>query len=303
MKVLRFVLRSIGGLWSALMILLMVMSLSLSVAMTMVPAVFATVSGVVGTAANAVGFKRPTVAKLLSDKEKVLTAESERLKRQSASMADREKLLTSERDKLNRQLASPEVEYRGKKMPVGKAVSDTSTRIANRVKFAARRNVAFTAGEALPFVGVVTIAAATAWELADACRLLEDMRKLDAAFNEGNAIDPEEICGMTPPSAEEIWASIKSTPSDAWDGMTETLDRLSELDLADLPDWASVEVGLKELSASVGSALNSVSGAVTDGAAYVVQMGREGIGDGMESARGLVEPFFGETDVQSDQSP
>lgn len=193
MTMFRFVLRSVGGLWSALMILLMVMSLSLSVAMTLVPAVFSAVAGVVGAATSALGIRTPT-------------------------------------------LVSPEVIYRGEKKTAGEAVRDTSQRMATRIKTAASKNVASTFGEAIPFIGVGVIVAATAVEVSDTCLLLKDVRELDAAFNPDNPIDPEEVCGMEVPSKEEIWARIKSAPRDVWKEMREIY--------ADLPGWESVKDGL-----------------------------------------------------------
>lgn len=324
MKVLRFVLRSIGGLWSALMILLMVMSLSLSVAMTMVPAVFATVSGVVGAAASAVGFKRPTVAKLLSDKEKFLSAESQRLnrqvasmadkeksliaesdtlERQLASMADKEKMLTSERDKLKRQLASPEVKYRGTNRPVQEAVADTSTRIANRIKVAATRNVGSTFGEAIPFVGVGVIAAAIALDLSDTCQLLKDVRELDAAFNPENPIDPAEVCGLKPPSAEELWESVRSAPSDVWDGVKQAPGWFQDLKPGDLPDWPSVKDSVNGFAEKMGTFLDSTVGALTDGFGSAVQMGAKGGSDLTKWLKGQLEKWRGGEETEGREAP
>lgn len=243
MRVLRFVLRTIGGLWSAFMILLMVLCLALSVAMTMLPAVFSAVSGVVGAVADVAGIRTPTVAQRF-DAEKIK--------------------LTAERDALKGQLASPKVTHRGAKKPMREAVSETSARIAKRVKFAATRNVAATFGEAIPFVGVGVIVAATVWELKDTCDLLKDMRELDAAFNPDNPIDPADVCGMEVPTKEKIVERIASAPGDVWQEMIRQHDGL--------PDWQTVKKnGLQWLVSVPSDAWDGAGSVLDEGGRFLKQ--------------------------------
>ncbi|MDO5528633.1 MAG: hypothetical protein Q4F71_04440 [Paracoccus sp. (in: a-proteobacteria)] len=210
MRPIRFILRSVGGLWSALMILLMVGSLALSVAMTLVPAVFAAVSATVGAVTGA-----QTVHRRMSGQ--IATERSGRIAANARA------------DRLTRELADSRVTYRGARVAARQAVSDTSRRVSRRVSLSAARTVSSAAGEALPVIGIGVIVAATAWELREACELMKDMRELDAALNPDDPISPDEICGMTPPTRAEIWHSVRHSPAAAWNGARGLYDGLPEL--------------------------------------------------------------------------
>ncbi|MDO5657802.1 MAG: hypothetical protein Q4G36_05715 [Paracoccus sp. (in: a-proteobacteria)] len=210
MKPIRFILRTVGWLWSALMILLMVGSLALSVAMTLVPAVFAAVSGTVG----AVTGLRTVHARMVGD------LGAERAARRAA---------TARADNLARELADSRVTYRGARVAAREAVSDTAQRVSRRMSRSAARSVSSAAAEALPVVGIGVIVAATAWELHESCELMKDMREMDAAFNPDSAISEDEICGITPPDRAEIWRAVRQSPGTVWQAARDTYDGLPEL--------------------------------------------------------------------------
>lgn len=131
------------------------------------------------------------------------------------------------------------VTYRGNRRLIQHAVSDTSSRISSRTATGASRNIAATFGEAVPVAGTAIIVAATALELNDACVIMQDLHELDVAFNPEKAVGPEvkEVCGMRVPSADELWATVKASPGDVWDGAKAAIPDVPELDTSRLTDW------------------------------------------------------------------
>lgn len=226
------VLGLLGGIWSVLMMLLMAGSLALSVAMTMVPAVFSAVAGVVESVTGVRSLatrQADDLARLerraASEAAARPTADN-RAARLSGELADSR----AAQARLARELRDSPVTYRGQRLAAREAVKDTAERVARRTTFATSRNLASMAGEALPMIGVGVIVAATAWELSDACALMGEMRALDAAFNPNDPVTDDEICGMKPPTRAELWASIKASPGAAWDtarGMYDSLPDVS----------------------------------------------------------------------------
>lgn len=225
---LRFLFRTAGGLWSVLMVFLMLASLMLSVAMTLLPGVLSAVASVVEGVTgrkSVVTEARAREAKLTDDVNRAhADLNAERTGRRREVQLLRQQITSLADDDM--------VTYRGQRVAVKDAVRDTSERVSRRVKVAAGRNIASTAGEALPIVGVGVIVAATAWELNDACQLVKEMRELDSAFNPDNLIGEDEICGIKPPTREEVWHAIKSSPGAAWDSAKGLYADLPEADLS-----------------------------------------------------------------------
>lgn len=250
-RALRWTVATLGGLWSVLMMLLIAGSLALSIAMAVVPAVFAAVSGVVETVTGIRSLHSRQIARETRLADNLTRAET----RAAAEAAER-RAVTGRADNLARELAdsraaqarmareladSP-VTYRGTRMAAREAVKDTATRVSRRTAVATTRNVASMAGEALPVIGVGVIAAATAWELRDACLMMGEMRALDAAFNPDDPVTDDEICGLTPPTREELWQMVRSSPGAAWDAARGLYDGLPEVSLggsyARISGWA-----------------------------------------------------------------
>lgn len=215
-----FLLRTAGGLWSLLMLLLMAGSLALSVAMTVVPAIFSAAAGVVESVTGV-----RSVASRQAD-------DIARLERRADNLARELTDSRAAQSRMARELADSRVTYRGTRMAARDAVKDTATRVSRRTAFATSRNVASMAGEALPVIGVGVIVAATAWELTDACALMGEMRALDAAFNPDDPVTDDEICGMKVPTRDELWAGIKSSPAAAWDSAAELYEGLPEVSVS-----------------------------------------------------------------------
>lgn len=228
-------LRTIGGLWSALMLFFMLASFALSIAMTMVPAVFNAVSSAVEAVTDSKTIRRDVEAReaRLVERASDADAKAQSTSRQlDATLATHNDKMADMRRRLDLAETSSvdrPVRYRGNQTAIRDAVGDTSQRVSQRVKTASARNVASTFGEGLPLIGIGVIVAATAWELHDACQLMGEMRELDAAFNPDNPISDDEVCGIKPPTKEEIWAKIKSSPGAIWDESKELYHDLPDV--------------------------------------------------------------------------
>ena len=255
-RVLRLTLAALGGIWSVMMMLLMAGSLALSVAMAVVPAVFAAVSGAVETVTGVRSLHSRQLAR-----ETSLADDLTRAERRAATEAAQRRAVSGRADNLARDLADSRaaqsrmareladgpVVYRGTRMAAREAVKDTATRVARRTAVATSRNLGSMAAEALPAVGIGVIAAATAWELHDACQLMGEMRALDAAFNPDDPVTEDDICGITPPTRDQLWAAIKASPGAAWDKATAMYDGLPDLPSdpsAAIAGWAGAIAGL-----------------------------------------------------------
>ena len=202
------------------------LSVGITAAMTVSSTVFDLISSLVESVYDGATVRRhqntelAKVRKQLDDE----MASSKRLRRDLAKT-------TVERDRVKRELAERTVNYRGSKRLAREAVADTSERVARRVAAAATRTVASTAGEALPLFGVGVIAAATAYELYDACEMMKELHALDVAFNPESAIAEREVCGMQAPTQTEIWAAVKASPSAAWSTAADYYHSLGEVDV------------------------------------------------------------------------
>ncbi|UXX84487.1 hypothetical protein [Roseovarius pelagicus] len=208
---------------------------------------FSIASKIVSTATSMAGVKgRQTVA-LQSKAAEIETLKSakaslsdEKLKLELANSQQRNTILNSRQElaslksqnaKLQKKIVGQVVVYRGQKRRAEKAVSDAAQRISRRVAIASARNAGSAVAEAMPFVGISVIVGATAWELKDSCELMKDLYELDVAFNPENAIDDDGVCGMKPPTAEEVWRAVRESPRDVWDGARSMY--------SDLPEWSS----------------------------------------------------------------
>lgn len=233
-RTLRWTVAALGGLWSVLMMLLMAGSLALSIAMAVVPAVFAAVSGVVETVTGIRSLHSRQIARETRLADNLTRAAAEAAERRAVTgRADNlARALADSRAaqaRMARELADSPVTCRGTRMAAREAVKDTATRVSRRTAVATTRNVASMAGEALPVIGVGVIAAATAWELRDACLMMGEMRALDAAFNPDDPVTDDEICGLTPPTREELWQMVRSSPGAAWDAARGLYDGLPDV--------------------------------------------------------------------------
>lgn len=229
MRWLRLFWRTLGGLWSVLMMLIMAASLALNVAMAVVPAVAAAVAGAIEAVSDVTTIRKREAGRTAALEARATRAEG----RVAAAAAELDAERAARRAATAEARAARQVTYRGAKATAGEAVADTSDRLARRVATASARNVGSTFAEALPVVGVGVIAAATAWELHDACEMMKEVRALDVALNPDRAVQPEaaQVCGMQAPGRDEIWAAITASPARAWDSAQALYDGLPDLSL------------------------------------------------------------------------
>lgn len=212
--------------------LLMIGSLALSLATVTVSGVFSALS----SAVEAVTGPRTVRAKH--------QARLDDLSVRNVELEARNGKLVAENQRVKRELADSRVTYRGQTRYARDAVRDTSGRLAHRVMFASSRNVASVFAEALPFVGVGVVVAATAWEIKDSCEMMKDLHELDVAFNPESEFDGTEVCGMEVPNRAEVWQAIRESPSAAWNGAQEYMPELPDFSeryasgLARVTGWA-----------------------------------------------------------------
>ena len=130
------------------------------------------------------------------------------------------------------------VTYRGQKKLLSEAVEDTVTRVSRRTTTAAVRNAGSVFAEAIPFAGIAVVVGVTAWDLRDSCETIKDLQAFNLAFNPlaEESRDKSEVCGLTVPTSDEVWAVVKSSPSSAWEGAKQHVPELPDLSLPQF-DW------------------------------------------------------------------
>ena len=89
-------------------------------------------------------------------------------------------------------------------------------RISARTVKGAVRNAAVIPAEAIPNIGLAVILGVTAYELADACATMKDINSLNNLLSGAAEIDEGTVCGLRPPSKEDIFKAIEDTPEKAW---------------------------------------------------------------------------------------
>ena len=132
-----------------------------------------------------------------------------------------------------------------------KEAAKLSKRISTRTLKGAVRNAAVAPAEAIPNVGLAVILGVTAYELADACATMKDIKTLNSLLGDKTAIDENTVCGIQTPTKEAILNTLKESPSSAWQAAT-----TFELEV---PAWD----GLKEKGSSIlGESLDAFTRAM-----------------------------------------
>ncbi|MDF2233874.1 hypothetical protein P2H44_15040 [Albimonas sp. CAU 1670] len=107
-------------------------------------------------------------------------------------------------------------------------------RVSTRVARGAARSVGSVVAQSVPFVGAAAVVGVTAWEISDACAMLDDLHQLERALD---ALEPpmapdgkgaslagtppgeaerEEVCGQQVPTVAEVRDAIAEAPGEAW---------------------------------------------------------------------------------------
>ena len=155
--------------------------------------------------------------------------------------------------------ASQLVSYRGERVAISEAVSETADRISSRARNSATREIGSMAGESLPWVGTAVIVGVTALELKDLCDTITDMNELKRAFDPSLAPSDDQltVCSIEVPTRQELWESIKSSPGRSWELAASFVPSMEDIRNMEIPDvnWA-------EYRASVGQTISSSADAV-----------------------------------------
>ena len=145
------------------------------------------------------------------------------------------------------------VPFKGKKVALKAAVSETADNIGKRAVKTAKREVASMPGEAIPYLGAAIIVGATALEISDLCSTLKDMTALKRAFDLDfvQSEDELEVCSIKIPPKQEILAAVKASPKKAWDAAKDASPTWEEIKNLEMPDvtwdelWDSTKDGSK----------------------------------------------------------
>lgn len=167
----------------------------------------------------------------------------------------------SKRDK-QQQIAELETENRrlrnlnsvvlnGEKLTVQQASNRIAGRVQKRTAAVATANAASVFGEAIPLWGIAIIAGSTSYELYSACQTMKDMQSLRKSLGQTSDSETieetERICGLERPTADEIWAQVKESPGQAWQGAVSAADGAGEwygsLDTPDFGGWYTTGLG------------------------------------------------------------
>lgn len=144
----------------------------------------------------------------LQGANKRLKGQNEQLKTVNSQMKASSKTLSAQ----NKQLVATNAELDLK----NKEATLIARRISARTVKGAVRNAAVIPAEAIPNIGLAVILGVTAYELADACATMKDINSLNSLMSGAAEIDESTVCGLRPPSTEDIFKALEETPEQAW---------------------------------------------------------------------------------------
>lgn len=123
---------------------------------------------------------------------------------------------------------------------------EVAQRMSRRVVTGAKRSLGATIGQSVPFLGIAAVVGVTAWEINDACAMLEDLESLEASLDELESgavsgladVDAkrEQVCGMEVPTVPEVRERALEAPSKALKEMERWLGTEPSADDAPLGD-------------------------------------------------------------------
>lgn len=243
------VARLLGFLTKGTTVLLIVAMLSINVASLTISSFNVIFSTLIETFSGAKTLLSKSQAELDSTRARTNQTEADAKKaktelsvekRKSQILADENAKLTVENKKLRK--AGPDVTFRGKTKPMRDAVEETVQVVQDRTAKVAATNVSSMPAEGIPFWGVAVIVAATSYEIYTSCETMKDMRDLIIALNPESADHDEvdRVCGMRVPTKEELWQTVKDSPSVAWDTAAQYSPDLPA------PDWSSILTRITE---------------------------------------------------------
>ena len=135
-----------------------------------------------------------------------------------ATATGKQRKLTDGLKRENRRLVASNRSLQNRMTRLRKETNDAVKRTMERSVNAAKRVVITAPGKALPYLGTAVVVGAAAWEIKDLCGTVRDMKEIQRAIDpsESRSEDERRICGMDPPTREEILSQIETAPLDAW---------------------------------------------------------------------------------------
>ena len=98
------------------------------------------------------------------------------------------------------------------------ATKKFGAQLTARTKRVAARSIAAIPAEAIPYLGIAAVLAATSYELYEACQSMKDLAELYASLEvQGDPSDDtmQAVCNPQLPNSNDIWTSVK-TKADTW---------------------------------------------------------------------------------------
>ena len=172
----------------------------------------------------------------IADFEDELRLKDARLSGLLNEIEDRDDQIRELVDDLARPRGSDIVDYRGARITLANAVTDTNGRIARRTVAAAARNSSSIVAQSIPYLGIAVVLGITAYDLKDSCDTTRDLHALDVAIDPSKEFGADEtaVCGLRVPTKDEVWEDVKSGSFDAWQDAGQYLPALPEYEL---PSW------------------------------------------------------------------
>ena len=257
-----------------------------------------------------------TVAENLSQR---LTRESDELaaaRKKTADLESHNRKLSADVDDLKaknvslsrdvddlKRKAAPDVNWKGKKMPLKDAVAEMSTTVKKRTAKVAAANLSSTFGESVPVYGIAVIVGVTAYELKSSCDTMKDMKELTSQIDPSYGADDEttHVCGLKVPTRDEILTKLKNSPEAAWQMAQSAYEGAVDL----VPDWEQVKAlpgsswaAIKDAGSATGAWIAEGSGAAWDWTAENSATAWDKAGD----AGGAVVEWWNSEDEQAPAS-
>jgi len=118
-------------------------------------------------------------------------------------------------------------------------------RVGARQARSAARNVASAPGKTIPVVGAALIAGATAWDIYEACELLNDLDQLATAFGNSSArIQRQKVCGLPVPTQAGLLQRAQANWRGVYDEAAKELQGLPHVPIPtvpQVPSWSDVK--------------------------------------------------------------
>lgn len=131
------------------------------------------------------------------------------------------------------------ITYRGKSRKLSDVVANTAKRVSRRTTGMAARNASSVVASGIPMLGIAVVVGVTAADLSDSCANIKDLKELERSLKPEPNTDSDlsEVCGLTVPNKDDVWAAVKSSPGKSWEAAKMYVPDLPEFSMPSI-DWA-----------------------------------------------------------------